>query len=121
VTPYRSRVILCSPYAGDTERNVAYAKACMLDSISRNEAPLASHLLYTQMLDDRDHDQRAAGIDCEHSWLTVADKVVVYLDLDKGNVSSGMAKAMALADALRVPVERRHLPKFESQEGPETK
>ena len=37
-------VILESPYAGDVEANVEYARACVRDSLSRGEAPIASHL-----------------------------------------------------------------------------
>jgi len=43
-----TRVIIESPYAGDIEVNLKYAKLCILDSLKRGEAPLASHLLYTQ-------------------------------------------------------------------------
>jgi hypothetical protein len=38
-------VILESPYAGDVEANVAYARAAVRDSLMRGEAPIASHLL----------------------------------------------------------------------------
>lgn len=41
-------VVLESPYAGDIERNTNYARDCMRDSILRGEAPIASHLIYTQ-------------------------------------------------------------------------
>lgn len=41
-------VIVESPYAGDIEANVAYARRCLRDSLARGEAPIASHLLYTQ-------------------------------------------------------------------------
>ena len=48
------KVIIESPYAENIERNIKYARACLKDSLNRNEAPLASHLLYTQdgVLDD---------------------------------------------------------------------
>jgi hypothetical protein len=48
------RVILGSPYAGDIERNISYARKCIRHSLSLGEAPIASHLLYTQegILDD---------------------------------------------------------------------
>ena len=61
-TPLR-RVILESPYAGDIERNVAYARAAMRDSLLRGEAPIASHLLYTQpgVLDDQVSRRAAPG------------------------------------------------------------
>lgn len=42
------RVILESPFAGHVESNIEYARACIRDSLLRGEAPLASHLLYTQ-------------------------------------------------------------------------
>ena len=47
-------VIVESPYAGDIETNVKYARRCVKDSLMRGEAPIASHLLYTQegILDD---------------------------------------------------------------------
>ncbi len=52
--PNLKRVILESPYAGDIERNIAYARAAVNDSLIHGEAPIASHLLYTQdgVLDD---------------------------------------------------------------------
>lgn len=41
-------VIIESPYAGDVERNIEYARRRVRDSPARGEAPIASHLLYTQ-------------------------------------------------------------------------
>lgn len=41
-------VIIESPFAGDVEKNTRYARACVRDSLLRGEAPIASHLLYTQ-------------------------------------------------------------------------
>ena len=77
----RKLVILESPYAGDREINIAYAKRCMLDSIQRYmEAPMLSHLLYTQALDDNNPEQRAMGINCGMAWMEVSDYTVVYKD-----------------------------------------
>lgn len=45
---FRRLVVVESPYAGDVERNVAYAKRCVLDCLKRGEAPYASHLFFTQ-------------------------------------------------------------------------
>ena len=49
-------VYLESPYAGDVEKNIKYARLCMKDSLDRGEYPFASHLLYTQenILNDND-------------------------------------------------------------------
>lgn len=89
-------VYLESPFAGDVERNTKYARACMLDSLKRGEAPFVSHLLYTQVLDDTDPLQRTTGIMAGFDWAAVATKTVVYTDL---GVSGGMRAG--LADATR--------------------
>lgn len=77
-----SLVIIESPYAGQVERNVAYARAAMRDSIMRGEHPIASHLLYTQpgILDDDIPEERERGIAAGLAWRAVADKAVFYVD-----------------------------------------
>lgn len=74
-------VIIESPYAGDVEANVAYARRALADSLSRGEAPIASHLLYTQpdVLDDAVPAQRALGIAAGLAWRTVGDYAVFYI------------------------------------------
>lgn len=74
--------IVETPYAGDIERNISYARACLRDSLLRNEAPIASHLLYTQpgVFDDDNPQERQTGIDAGLAWVRVADRTVVYTD-----------------------------------------
>jgi len=98
------RVILESPYAGDVERNVAYARRALLDSIRRGEAPMASHLIYTQVLDDLKADERALGLAAGHAWIGAAEAMVCYVDL---GISRGMQDAIEAATAAGIPVERR--------------
>ena len=83
------KVILESPYAGDIETNINYARKCMADSFKRGEAPFASHLLYTQsgILDDNIPNERSLGIEAGLLWGEIADKTVVYIDL---GISKGM-------------------------------
>lgn len=102
------RVILESPYAGEIDVNVEYARACVRDSILRGEAPLASHLLYTQpgILRDDVPDERASGISAGHVWMPFAEAVVVYTDR---GISSGMLSGMNAAYRYGVPVETRLL------------
>lgn len=101
-------VILESPYAGDVEANVEYARLCIRDSLKRGEAPIASHLLYTQpgILRDEVVDERAHGIAAGHAWLRVCELMAVYQD---HGVSPGMQKAIDLAKQSGVPVEFRFL------------
>jgi hypothetical protein len=83
------RVILESPYAGDIERNINYARLAVRDSLLRNESPIASHLLYTQpgILKDEILIERQLGINAGLAWSNFADATVVYMDY---GISKGM-------------------------------
>jgi len=76
------KVILESPYAGDVERNVEYARRACRDSLLRGEAPLVSHLLYTQpgILDDKKKDERELGIQAGLEWGEYCKFSVFYAD-----------------------------------------
>jgi len=102
------RVILESPYAGDVDRNVAYARACVRDSLRRGEAPIASHLLYTQqgILRDEVADERQLGIDAGLAWRSVSDATVVYTDM---GISSGMEYGIKAAREAGRPVVFRSI------------
>ena len=100
------KVILESPYAGDLERNLAYARAALRDSLNRGEAPFASHLLYTQALDDTVPEQRRQGLRAAQQWYYGAAKVVVYQDY---GISPGMQLGIDLALAIGLAVEYRRI------------
>lgn len=105
-------VILESPYAAPTpegvDLNVNYARACMADCLARNEAPLASHLLYTQpgVLDDTKLEERNLGINAGLAWAEKADAAVFYLDR---GMSNGMRAAWSFHEAAGLTVEERRL------------
>lgn len=84
------KVLLESPYAGDVERNVEYLKKCLMDSLNRNEAPFASHAIYTFILNDSIEEERLLGINAGLAWKEVADKHVFYIDY---GMSTGMKYA----------------------------
>lgn len=111
------RVVVESPFAGKTEgetqTNVAYARACIRDCLLRGEAPFASHLLYTQdgVLDDGSKAQRDLGIEAGLAFVRFAEATVVYLDR---GLSKGMALGVERARAESRPVEERRLPGWEN-------
>lgn len=123
------RVILESPFAGrapawadrlplrwlrrplralDRWRNVRYARACLRDALLRGEAPLASHLLYTQpgVLDDDRPEERQLGVAAGLAWLDGAQATVVYTDR---GISAGMHHGIRRAGDYGRPVEMRCL------------
>lgn len=101
-------VIIESPYAGDIRANVEYARACMRDALNRGEAPIASHLLYTQpgILKDEIPEERQWGIDAGLAWRRVAELTAFYVDR---GWSRGMLAAKALYEAEGFPFEVRTL------------
>ena len=102
------RVIIESPFRGDVEGNVAYARACVRDCLKRGEAPLASHLLFTQpgTLNDDIPAERELGINAGLAWQTAADAVVVYQDR---GITAGMSFAIDRANYYNISVEYRSL------------
>lgn len=101
-------VIIESPYAGDIDANVKYARAAMRDSLNRGEAPIASHLLYTQpgILKDEIPDERQWGIDAGLAWREVADFAAFYTDR---GWSSGMLAAREIYEREGRLIEERSL------------
>ena len=101
-------VVVESPYAGDVEKNINYARACMRDCFLRGEFPFASHLLYTQpgVLDDENSKERKLGIEAGLEWVKVAEATVVYTDL---GITEGMKQGIKRAEEDGRVVEYREL------------
>ena len=101
-------VVIESPYAGAVDENVKYAQQCVLDSLRRGEAPVASHLLYTQegILDDLEPNERELGLRAGWTWTDRADLVAVYVDR---GISPGMYRGIGYALEGFVNVELRSL------------
>lgn len=102
-------VVVESPYRGDVEMNVEYARLAILNSLERGESPIASHLLFPQAMGgdaigDKDPTMRLLGIMAGTEWIRVCDAVVVYGDL---GVTEGMQAAISVAAKYGKPVELR--------------
>ena len=106
-------VLLESPFGnsdpGVVERNKSYARAAMHDClVNHNEAPYASHLLYTQLgvLDDNIPEERTLGIEAGLIWGALAEYTVAYYDR---GISKGMKYGLARAYKEGRRVEMRTL------------
>ena len=82
--------------------------------MNRDEAPYASHLFYTQMLDDNNQDERQLGMDAGLTICHHAEQTAVYTDY---GTSRGMQYGIETAkSAGRRVVERRLFPNASSPE-----
>ena len=113
----RPLVVIESPFRGRfPEENVEFARRAMEDAYRRGERPFASHLLYTQILDDGDPEQRVEGIELGWDFFHTADLVAVYVNNTaehEGGISDGMRRGIQRADEIGVPVEYRTVPGWE--------
>jgi len=99
-------VILETPYSAESELglalNRALARFALVDCLLRGESPIASHLLLTQILDDKIPNERDLGIRAGLAWMRRADAVVSY-----GAITNGVTKSIELSRKLEIPFERR--------------
>ncbi len=106
-------VIVESPFAGDIDTNLRYAREAMRDCFERGETPFASHLLYTQpgVLDDTLPEERLKGISAGYIFWAYARKIVFYTDL---GFSPGMLAAYNRCAVMGWDYEQRSLPAWQN-------
>lgn len=97
-------VIVESPFAGDMEANRHYAIRACADCFRRREVPFASHLIYPQMLNELNLEERERGITAGYEFWPLAGKIVFYMDR---GMSPGMERAWKRAGAQNLEREQR--------------
>lgn len=95
------KVFICSAFRGDVEENIQKAREyCRWAAMECGAVPIAPHLLFPQFLDDNDPEQRGLGIEMGLELLAGCRQLFYF-----GDVTEGMAKEIARAHALGIPVE----------------
>lgn len=98
----RLKIYVVSRYAGDIEANIAAAIRCCQYVIKNGGMPIASHLLYPQMLNDNDPRQREMGLAFGLELLVLCDEVWVFSD--ETGLSTGMRAEEAEAKRRGKPI-----------------
>lgn len=101
----RPKVYIVSPYAGDVDANVKNAVTYCRFAINKKKIPIASHLLYPQMLNDSIPEEREIGTLYGLSLLAICDEIWCFGD----ELSPGMEKEIKEAKRLRKRI--RYFPK----------
>jgi len=103
-------VLLETPSSGSESSVIyeKYAKACLRDSLLRNEAPLSAYLLYKQpgIISEDSSIEKIRSIEAELSWSKFCNKLVVYNDY---GITSDMRKS--IENALK---EKDHIVEYRS-------
>lgn len=98
-------IYVASPYAGDVEKNVEYAKQACRTVMESGHVFFAPHLMYPAVLDDARPEERQLGIEMGLTLLHRCDELWAFGPC----VSSGMQTEIAEAERLRIPVRRMEL------------
>lgn len=99
-------VIIESPLSGNFEANLKYLRKCIKDSLTRGEAPYASHAIYPQVLDDTIPEERKLGMEAGFAFIPVSDFTAVYEDR---GISGGMKEGIKKAKECGHSVEFRQI------------
>ena len=93
-------IYVASPYAGDVEKNITFAKRACRYVMEQGHAFFAPHLLYPQILDDTDPEERKAGMKFGLRILEICDELWVCGD----RISTGMEAEIELAKQFGIPI-----------------
>lgn len=98
------KIYICSRYRADrnhtVEDNVRRALFACGVALDKGYAPIAPHLIYPRCLDDNDPEERNIGIFAGLAWLADCDELWQW----GASVSEGMARELALAKVLGIPI-----------------
>jgi len=97
----RPKVYIVSRYAGDVERNVSSAIRYCRFAIDKKKMPIAAHLLYPQIVDDNNPDEREIGTMYGLALLALCDEVWCFGE----TLSSGMEQEIKEAKRLGKPIK----------------
>ena len=92
---YRPLVYICSPYAGDIERNTCRARAFSRFAVEKKYIPIAPHLLCPQYLNEE--TERWLGLKMGIVFMGKCEEVWVFGDV----ISEGMAAEINKAKRMR--------------------
>jgi dienelactone hydrolase len=84
---FRPIVYICSPYAGNTDSNVAAAQKYSRFAANKGYIPIAPHLLFPQFMNDSDPKEREMGLFFGNALMSKCSEVWVFGE----RVSDGMA------------------------------
>ena len=83
---FRPIVYICSPYAGEIEKNVKAAQKYSHFAVEKGYIPIAPHLLFPQFLNDADPKERQLGLFFGNALMSKCSEVWVF----GSRISAGM-------------------------------
>ena len=97
---FRPIVYVCSPFAGDIERNIANARRYCRFAVDNGSIPLAPHLLFPQFMDDSNEHDHGLAMFMNMALMSKCAEVWVFGE----HISKGMAAEIRKATEKQRPV-----------------
>lgn len=87
-------VYICSPYRGEVERNLEYARELTRLALDNSFVPIAPHLYLTQVVNDEDRWERKRGMRAGKELLWHCKYILIG---SRYGLSAGMLEEIKLA------------------------
>jgi len=97
---FRPLVFICSPFAGDVERNRGRARVYCRFAVTQNRIPFAPHLLFPQFMDDNNPEERELAIFFGLVFMGKCRELWVFGD----NITKGMSVEIEKAKTRKIPI-----------------
>ena len=75
---FRPIVYICSPFAGDVEKNVTAARRYCRFAVDKGYIPIAPHLLFPQFMDDNSPKERELGLFFGTALMSKCSEIWVF-------------------------------------------
>lgn len=83
---FRPIVYICSPYSGDTEKNIENARKYSRFAVDCHYLPITPHIYFTQFMNDNIPEERETAIIMNLVLMSKCEQLWVFGD----NLSTGM-------------------------------
>lgn len=90
---FRPIVYICSPYSGDTEKNMENARKYSRFAVDSNCLPITPHIYFIQFMNDDIPEERATAFFMNRVLMSKCAELWVFGD----TISSGMKAEISLA------------------------
>ncbi|MDP3058954.1 MAG: DUF4406 domain-containing protein [bacterium] len=97
---FKPLVFICSPFAGDVDRNIEKARRYCKYAVEQNKIPLAPHLLFPQFMNDGNATERRLAIFMGLVLLAKCAELWYFGEI----ISEGMQVELTKAKKRNIPI-----------------
>lgn len=96
------KIYVCSPYRGEIEKNIKYARNICRAIALEGNIPVAPHIYFTQFLDDEIEEERRIAMKMNLELIKNCDEILICGD----NISEGMKEEISFAEENKIKIKK---------------